>query len=237
MSFDALAPWYRKLEWLLAGEKLQRCREVLLPQLVGARHVLIAGEGPGRWLEVAGKALPAAHFTVVDASEPMLQLAAKHWLNAGGVRDRLTLVHGSLPEVATSLPPSVFDVIVTPFFLDCFDGQELRCVVAALAHSAAPGARWLVCDFRVPISGPARWRAQAVLSLAYRFFRLVTRLKARQLEDPAPLLREHDFCLEREVVSEWGLLSASLWQRGAANCLRGSPEAAESLHRGRFATR
>lgn len=212
MNFDRLAPVYRPLEWLLAGKRLQRCRTVFLPQLASAQRVLVAGVGHGRWLQAAAAALPEARFTAVDASAVMLRGVERRWRQAGEDPSRLTLLHARFPEAVERLPLHTFDTLVTCFFLDCFMGEELAHVVAALAACAAPHAAWLVCDFRRPAKGPARWRAQAVLWLAYRFFRLTTGLRACGLEDPAPLLRAQGFCREQEVISEWGLLSASLWR-------------------------
>ena len=48
MSFERLAPFYRAMERVLAGGKLQHCRTVLLPRLGLVREVLVVGEGPGR---------------------------------------------------------------------------------------------------------------------------------------------------------------------------------------------
>jgi hypothetical protein len=213
MSFDALAPVYRTMERALAGGRLQRCRTVLLPRLGGAREVLVAGEGPGRWIEAAGRALPAARFTVVDASAGMLVRAERAWFQAGGEPGRIRFVQARLPA---PLPggDGCYDLIVTPFFLDCFAPGPLADVICGLSAAATADARWLVCDFRVPARGPARWRAQGVLALAHWFFRRVTDMSARRLTDPAPWLGAQGFHLESEAVSEWGLLGAALWRRG-----------------------
>ena len=44
MSFDLLAPHYRWMEFILAGEKLQRCRTAFLDELPAARNILLVGE-------------------------------------------------------------------------------------------------------------------------------------------------------------------------------------------------
>src|ERR1041385_77794 len=51
MSFDALAPHYLWMEWLLAGRKLQRCRTAFLDEARAARDILLLGEGNGRFLQ------------------------------------------------------------------------------------------------------------------------------------------------------------------------------------------
>ena len=215
MSFERLAPFYRAMERVLAGGKLQHCRTVLLPRLGLVREVLVVGEGPGRWIEAACQVLPRARFTVVDASAGMLREARASWLRAGGDLERIRFVHASMPG-AVPVVAGGFDLVVTPFFLDCFAPGPLAEVVACLAAAAGEEACWLVCDFRVPATGLARWRAVAVLALAHGVFRWITDISARRLTDPGPWLAEQGFYLEEEETSEWGLLSASLWRRGGA---------------------
>ena len=61
MSFDLLAPHYRWMEWVLAGEKLQRCRTAWLEVLPAPARVLILGEGNGRFLEALMRQIGRAH--------------------------------------------------------------------------------------------------------------------------------------------------------------------------------
>jgi len=210
MSFDRLAPYYRLMERVLAGGKLQRCRLAWLSEVRHSRHALLAGEGHGRFLAGCVRRLPETHFTYVDASRAMLEQARQSWLNAGGRVEQVAFVHAALPE--WSPPAAAFDLIVTNFFLDCFPPTELAQVIAKLSEAAAPGAHWLVSDFRVPQRGWLRLRAQLILASAYAFFRIATKLPASRLTAPDDFLRRHGFQLLGRRVSEWGLLYADQWQ-------------------------
>ena len=75
MSFELLAPHYRWLEWVLAGNTLQRCRTAWLDRVASAPAVLLLGEGNGRFLAECRRRLPQARITCVDASGRMLRLA------------------------------------------------------------------------------------------------------------------------------------------------------------------
>lgn len=207
MSFDWLAPHYRWMEAVLAGQKMQRCRVAWLDEVHGCRNVLVVGEGPGRFLEVAMKHMPAAEFVCVDSSARMLD-RAKAAVN-GNLRAHF--VHASLPEWEPTGGP--FDLIVTHFFLDCFPAQMLGEVIARLAGAATDDSRWLIADFQVPARGLARLRARILLALAYRFFRIATALPASRLTAPDEALQRNGFHLRRRIDANWGLLHSDLWTR------------------------
>jgi hypothetical protein len=114
-----------------------------------------------------------------------------------------------------------FDAIVTCFFLDCFPPERAAQVVGRLARAATADAVWLVVDFSVPVAGPARWRAQAVHWLMYRFFRVAAGLPARRFKPPDPLLARHGFRLRGRKEYNLGLVRADLWVRRAEANLTG----------------
>jgi ubiquinone/menaquinone biosynthesis C-methylase UbiE len=212
MSFDILAPHYTWMERVLAGPRLQRARRAWIDALQGCERILMAGVGHGHFLAACVRRFPEARITCVDASAGMLRRAKRRAERAGAHLHRLDFVHAALP--AWSAPPGRFDAIATHFFLDCFPPDELAEVVAGLARGAKPQARWLLTDFAVPSGGLARQRARAVHALMYAFFRRVTRLSARRLTEPDPLLAAHGFALRGRKTSEWGLLRSDLWARG-----------------------
>jgi ubiquinone/menaquinone biosynthesis C-methylase UbiE len=211
-GFDLLARYYPWMERVLAGPKLQRCRTTWVGELPQCQRVLIAGVGHGPFLHEFLPRHPQAEVTCLDASAEMLRVAESNARKAGLDLRNVKFVHASLP--AWEAPIAKFDLIVTNFFLDCFEGGTLARVIAALDAAASPDARWLLADFSVPERGLARWRARAIHMVMYAFFRVVTGLGARQLTDPDPLLHAHGFSLTRRATSEWGLLRADLWHRG-----------------------
>ena len=96
MSFDTLAPHYRWMEFVLAGGKLQRCRTAFLKETVDAKNVLLLGEGNGRFLVAARRAMPEARITCVDSSSRMLQLARQRLLETGLSDCRVEFVRANL---------------------------------------------------------------------------------------------------------------------------------------------
>jgi len=211
MNFDRLAPFYRGMELILAGEKLHRCRTAFLHSIRTPRHVLVIGDGNGRFLAEGVKVWPSARFVSVDSSVPMLDLARRRISTIPGGTERVEFVHA---DVLRWHPPNrQFDLVVTLFVLDCFVADELEHLVQLLSTGAASGATWLVSDFCVPGSGPLRWRARAIHWLLYRFFRVATKLSATRLTSPDEFLMAQGFELRERKRLEWGLLHADWWER------------------------
>lgn len=211
MSFDTLAPHYRWMELLLAGNLLQLCRTSFLTQVSNARHILILGEGNGRFLAACNRHLPDAEITCVDASARMLSLAKERLDSSGLNTHRIEFVHADILEWTP--PPATFDLVVTHFFLDCFRADQVNRIIAALANAALPRASWLLADFQIPPTGLARHRARIIHWLLYEFFRACTRIPERALTPPDGFLEIHHFKLVQRKIIGWGLLHSDRWMR------------------------
>ena len=207
MNFDRLAPHYDWLEEFLAGDRLQRARTAWLGELGGRKKILSVGEGHGKFAAACRARFPEAELTCVEASPAMLARAQRR---LGADAAQVNWHGGDLLAWAGGGP---FDAIVTCFFLDCFPPETLATVVEALARRATPDAVWLLVDFALPARGLARWRARAVHSLMYGFFRLMTGLRARRLTPPDDLLRRQGFQPAGRREFEWGLVRAEVWRR------------------------
>lgn len=209
MSFDRLAKHYSSLEWLLAGRKLQKCRTAFLRDAPRAKSILLVGEGHGKFLAEICGANPRARICYVDASAGMARVAKARL-------ESLRLSHQVQFNVVPILefePTETFDLVVTQFFLDCFQGEELAQVIKKLAGLLAPSGEWIIADFQVPSGGWRRVRSRLVLALAYSFFRMATSLPARYLDAPQPYLRANGLRLEKRAEFNFGLLYAELWQK------------------------
>lgn len=206
MSFDRLAPFYRTMELLSAGGKLQECRTAFLDEIPEPRHILLAGEGHGRFLPLCAARFPQARITVIDSSAAMLEIARRK-IPSGNIE----FIHTDI--LAWDATGATYDLIVTHFFLDCFPSDELATVVSRLAHAATPDANWLLADFEVPDGHAASLRSRIILSLLYTFFRIVTGLRANSLSPPEADLERAGFTLHRRVTRDWGLLKSEWWRR------------------------
>jgi ubiquinone/menaquinone biosynthesis C-methylase UbiE len=208
MSWDSIARWYRWLEYLGFGRALVERREAFLSDVADARRVLALGDGDGRALAALRKAMigSATHIDYVDISAQMLELAR--------ARAGTDLIAYHCDDALTCpLPESQYDLIVTHFFLDCFDEKYLDLLAARIARAAAPRARWIISEFR---------RSGWLVRCLYLFFRLTTGLRTGRLVDYHPILVSHGFRLMRSESTRGGLLASELWARdisARASCI------------------
>jgi len=212
MSFDTLAPYYRLMERVLAGNLLQCSRTAFLAETAECRNALLLGEGPGRFLAELLRVNPRVQVTCVERSPGMIR-AARAALDAAAVT-RVRFVQ--VDALAWQPPLRHFDLVVSHFFLDCFRREELAGLVAKVSQGATASARWLLADFREPDRGWRRWRGRVVLAVMYAFFRLTTRLAASAVTPPEGYLTAAGFRLMQRRLSNHGLIHSDCWRRDAA---------------------
>ena len=203
MNCDSIAPYYAAMEFAVFGRTLERCRFHFLPELAGARRALVLGDGDGRFLGRLLAACPQLRADYFDCSAGMLAQARRV---AGS--ERVTYYCSDV--LSATLPASDYDLVVSHFFLDCFNPETLATVVERVS-GAAPRARWLISEFRVP---EGRWLARparALITLMYKFFSVTTGLTARALVDHRPFLKRAGFQLSLAAIHARGLMASELW--------------------------
>ena len=86
-------------------------------------------------------------------------------------------------------------------------------MIEDIARCATEDAIWLVTDFNIPQSGWPKWRAKAVLRLAYTFFRVTTGIAANAISPPDEFLRDCGFEQKQRTEADAGLIYSAMWQR------------------------
>jgi ubiquinone/menaquinone biosynthesis C-methylase UbiE len=210
VNCDRIARAYRWFEYAAFGRELERRRFRFLREVCGARRALILGDGDGRFLARLLANAPAVRVELVDSSKAMLELARQR---AGSLR--VSYKHGDARTVAFTRPG--FDLVVTHFFLDCLDANDLRKLVDRVADAVQPGAVWLISEFRQPASGWRAGWAWVWLRTLYFFFGLTTGLEVRRLTDHRPLLKARGFCMEQVEEVWFGLLASEVWRKSTSS--------------------
>jgi ubiquinone/menaquinone biosynthesis C-methylase UbiE len=208
VSFDFIAPHYRWLESIVFANALQSARTFFLDKIPTPKNVLIAGEGNGRFLQEFARRFPKVRLDCVDASAQMLRLARARLHNQD---DQVRFLQNDL--LTWSPEDNKYDLIVTHFFLDCFNETELEKIVATLAQSATQNAILLLADFSIPAGTLRKAHARGWLWTMHRFFRAVAGISARKLIDPSPFLEAHGFRCRRRAHWRAGLVDSAMWER------------------------
>jgi ubiquinone/menaquinone biosynthesis C-methylase UbiE len=207
VNCDPIARWYRGFEYVGFGGELERRSAAFLPDVAGARRILVLGEGDGRFLVKLVEQNQGASIDCVDLSSRMLALARTR---AG---DSVTYHHADARTIP--LPTAEYDLIVTHFFLDCFNQRDAGLLITRLADATKPNALWLVSEFRQPHRGWRAMWARAWLGTLYLFFRITTGLTTSTLVDHHPLLERAGFRQIRHQSARFALLASELWVRQA----------------------
>lgn len=203
MNCDPIARWYRWFEYIGFGGELERRRCAFLSDVADARRILVLGEGDGRFLVRLVEQNQSASIDYIDLSGRMLELARAR---AGDS------VKYHLADARTiPLPMAEYDLIVTHFFLDCFDQADAESLVHRLADAAKPDACWLISEFRQPRHGLRAAWARVWLRTLYAFFRITTGLETSHLIDHHALLERAGFRLIQGESARFGLLASELW--------------------------
>ncbi len=233
-GYDRLAASYHALEWLVFGGQLQRARTALVDQLPAWQQLLILGDGDGRLLEqlyiyrcnlarrgaarTSGPTVAPWSITSVDFSSAMLQRQ----------RSRLATVARKQPcsdayagvvrfeqRDALSYAPQrqTFDIVVTPFFLDCFSPAELSEHLPLWLAALRDDGVYLYVDFTYPRRPWQRPRARLLLWAMHLFFARQTGLANSQLVDCQSFIKQNAMRLATERIGGHGMLVAQTWRR------------------------
>lgn len=212
MSFDRIAPVYRLMEFVLAGNKLHRCRTAWLDVVPHPESVLLLGEGHGRALVECCRRFEKTPITYIDSSRQMI-----HQARAALLRERLDVrnvqfIHADVFEWLEN-NQTTYTHIITNFFLDCFTPVQIDQLIKLISRHTRMDTHWLLADFNLPEAGWMRLRSRLILGGMYLFFKYATRLPATSLTPIDGMLQRSGFQLQQRREYEWGLLRSDWWQR------------------------
>jgi ubiquinone/menaquinone biosynthesis C-methylase UbiE len=212
MNCDRIAPYYEILERFAFGNRLEQTRCAFLAEVVNAKYAILCGDGDGRFLAGLLRANSTVQVDFVELSGRMLALAQRRVAKMGRtLSERVRFFAGDVREFQPRA--GGYDLIATHFFLDCFSEAEVAEVIARLAGWGAPGAQWMVSEFReAEETSLGRVWTRAVIRGLYAAFRCTTGLRVIRLPNYAAALVKEGYCLRDETKKLAGLLQASLWE-------------------------
>lgn len=235
LGYDRLAASYQGIERLVFGSQLQRARVALLDELPVWHRLLILGDGDGRLLErlyvhrhaceqqgghfqqTAGAQDGPWSITSVDHSAAMLRrqesrLAATTDSGNGISASEGTVYFEHVDALSYTPEANAYDVIITPFFLDCFSQAELADRLPIWLSALCGEGAYLHVDFISPESRWQRPRAHLLLWAMHTFFRWQTGLANRRLVDSQAIIKQCGLSKASERISGRGMIAAQIWR-------------------------
>ncbi len=210
-DFDRLARLYQSLEYLTLGPLLERTRQCFLPQLGACRRALVFGDGDGRFLARLMAQNRCLYADAVDTSTAMLSELRRRCMAA--TPDAAERLHTHPRDALSMLPGAQPDIVVTHFFLDCLTPAEVDQLTSQIVPHLAPGALWLVSEFRIPESGPMRVVGLLLVRSLYLIFRVLTGLRVTRLPEHDRVFRRVGLVCTAERHFLSGLLTSQLWTK------------------------
>lgn len=210
-GFDLIAPFYDFFTALLFAGRLSRAQSELIPELKSPRQVLVFGGGSGKILIDLLRHAGSAKFFYVDISRKMILRADRRLEDYSRRKEsppQVTFICGSLQDI----PDLQFDLIVTPFVLDCFPLAALREIMRGLQAKLSPRGQWLFTDFHIP-NGSMRLVAAFLTRTLYLVFNLFCALGIKRLPDFAEEFKALGLQKQTEKYFLRGLLVTRVYAR------------------------
>lgn len=212
-NYKWLARSYSFWEYLTFGGQLQRCRFAFSNELENTSHVLLLGDGNGRFSTRLLSEYPALSITSLDASKSMLRQAKKRRKLLGIAEDRVHNINKNIFHWAPTNDD--YDAIVAQFFFDSFNFTELEAIASKISSAIKPGGKLLVSEFHIPTDTLAgNLRAKLTLRFLYTAFGILTGLKTRKLEDHNSVLEKHGLRMNKTIFMAQKTLVAQVFRKG-----------------------
>jgi len=181
------------------GNEFTKAESAWTDHLPKGGEILIVGAGTGRTLKLIGNAQPK-RVVALDKSSKMVE------------RTRRIKVEFKMGYVTSDFleyePVDKFDVIVTPFFLDCFSPDTLIKVINKGKACLKKEGYWLATDFEVT----RNYHHRLLLWFMHIFFRYSTGLESRSLQDIRAMFSKQGGIEIQKAAFMEGLIFSSLYR-------------------------
>lgn len=168
-DFDSIAWSYDFIARLVFGRSIKKSQLRYLNLVTPHSRVLVLGGGTGWILSALDSLQTAMHITYIDASGNMIKASKKR---EPFKHLKVQYIQGTQADI----PDGAFDVVITNYFLDVFNKDQLPEVIKTIDGAIAKEGIWIVTDFV-----NAGWWQNMLVKTMYIFFRWVTNLSGSQL--------------------------------------------------------
>jgi tRNA (cmo5U34)-methyltransferase len=168
IGFNRLAPIYDSLALLVIGKDIRTSQLHFLNHLKEKKELLILGGGTGWILPFILEMNPNLLIDYVELSSKMIDKAKSIVKGNSNVR----FIEGT----EANIPSKKYDSLITNFYLDLFNDEQIKFVIKKIMGSMATNSCWIATDF---VSNKKSHKI--MLWIMYRFFSFATGLKTTSL--------------------------------------------------------
>lgn len=195
-NFNSLAGSYDLLKRVVFGNRIEEAAMYFLEDLPENSRILIVGGGTGQVLK---QFRPSHQITYLELSGAMIRIAEK-------VDTRATVMFTEA-DLLTWSPKEKFDIIITPFLLDCFTETHLHVIFKKLKRSLDGKGSWVQTDFY-----PKNIGQKLLVKMMYSFFNVVANLKTKTIADFDNLFKRYDFRCERKASFFHSMIESKIYR-------------------------
>ena len=197
-NYDHFAKYYAVSEYLTFGNRLKKCREAWVNELLGNENILLLGDGDGRFSTALLQKYPHINIVSLDANQAMLNQAQRRRKKAGISDNRL---HNRCEDVRIWRPANgQYDGIFAQFFFDSFHEADLEMIIIKIRNALTTNGQLFVSDFHLPDDTKiGKLRGRLTLGILYPLFKIIADLKVQHLADYSRILFRHGFELNKET--------------------------------------
>lgn len=194
-NFNLIAPFYDGIARLVFGNDLLESQIFFLRKIKSTDSILVLGGGTGSLLEF----MPVCEkVDFVEKSKQMIKRAARKKCSQS-----VNFIHADFLTMDIN---DSYDVIISPFFLDCYSGKNLNLALGKIKDSLAPEGALIVSDFQETKSNKFQ------LSIMHIFFRILTNLDAKSLSNIHEIVLLHGFVAKEDFFLHQNRLFSRLYR-------------------------
>ena len=165
-NFDRIARYYDRLASLVFGKAILESQVAFFHLLRGESKVLIVGGGSGKLLTFLPSNLEVDYL---EKSENMIRLAQLR-----NTKNVISFLNADFLEAHIG---EKYDYVICPFFLDCFNAENLSMAILKAKDALKAGGYLIVTDFEKATT------SISLSKLMHVFFRAFAKLESKSLKN------------------------------------------------------
>jgi ubiquinone/menaquinone biosynthesis C-methylase UbiE len=196
-NFNRVAGVYNILKKIVFGNQLDEATQFFLNQIPENSTILLIGGGDGRLLQ---KIASTNQIVYVEQSSAMIR-KAKKTANSS----QITFVTADILNWESD---QRFNVIITPFVLDCFSESQLHLIFEKIDLKFENDGIWIQTDFY-----PKNKWQNSLVKVMYYFFSISAQLRNQELPDFDRIFKKYGFSFTEKASFYHSMVESKIYRK------------------------